>query len=293
MIKLSNDYHDNITYKVKYTNIPDGKTILNTSDSVITLRLYARGFRLFSLKYLTSRPVVRIDLQNTKLHKSRYTYSSYILTEPLVQKINKDLRLENAIESIFPDTLSFVLENIISKKVPVIPKVSLTFAKQYQQYGNLQLKPDSVIIRGMPSSIDTIHKVFTMEKELLELNKSSSLSLDIIRPIKSKSFSISSDTVNIFIPVEKFTEASIEVPIKLANEEVTKIKLFPEKVNIKYLVALKDFDKINQEMFDAVADINQAQINSRTLNVKLERHPSFIRIKQVTPSKVEFIILKQ
>ncbi len=293
MIKLSDDYYDTINCKINYVNIPEGKTILNSSDTTISLRLYARGFRLFSLKYMNSRPEITVNLQKTKLHKSRYTYSSYILTRPFIQSIKDELDIANEIESIYPDTLSFVLEDIISKKVPVVHKLQFSFAKQYQQYGNLKVSPDSITIKGLPSRIDTIRKIFTESKELADISKSRSVTLLLEKPLKTKSFFMSSDTVNVFIPVEKFTEASIEIPIEIKDEQESKIKLFPDKVNITYLVALKDYDKVGQDMFDAVVSPGHSKLNSRTLSVELERHPVFIKIKQINPSKVEFIILKQ
>lgn len=293
IIKLSNNYYDTLKFPVKYTNQPKDKIISGSSDNTVYLRLYAQGFKLFSLRYLKNKPTIEIDLKEAKLHRSRYTYSSYIITKPLIQPIAEQMNFENELESIYPDTLYFTLEDITQKKVPVKTDLNLTFEKQYRQYGEISVNPDSVLLRGTKETLDTIRAISTEHADLHQLKTNRKLNLKLINPLSDKQLILQQDSVNVMVAAEKYTEASIEIPVQVENTDTSLIKLFPEQVNITYMVALKDYQKISDDMFRAVAHFNKNKGNNKTLDVKLERHPNFIEIKQMTPPRVEYIVLRK
>jgi len=293
IIKLSNDYYDTLKFPVHYTNLPEDKIISSGSVSTIYLRLHAQGFKLFSLRYLKNKPTIEIDLKEIKLHKSRYTYSSYITTRPLIQPIAEQLNFENELESIYPDTLYFTLEDIAEKMVPVKTDLNLTFEKQYRQYGEINVYPDSVLLRGTKETLDTVRAISTEHAALNQLKTNRKLKLKLLNPLSEKQLKLQQDSVEVMIPVEKYTEASIELPVQIENNDTSLIKLFPEQVSVTYMVALKDYQKISDDMFRAVAYFSKNKGIDKTLDVKLERHPNFIEIKQITPSRVEYIVLRK
>ncbi len=292
MIKLSNEYDSSVNYNIRFINSPGSNSIISNSDSTVILELTAKGFRLFSIKYLQNKPLINIDLNDIKLHKSRYTFSSYILTKPLHKEISRQLKFDEILTAIKPDTLFLNLEPISRKRIPVIADIGYDFEQQYQLYGQVNISPDSIILSGPPSYIDTINSIKTKPVQLQELKSNRSLTLNLLKPFNSKKVLVSSDTVNIFIPVEKFTEASMELPIRVLNNNGLRTRLFPDKINLTYLVALKDYNKVNKEMFNVAVLLNQEGSANRILNVEIRHHPNFIKIKHFDPRQIEYIILK-
>jgi len=292
MIKLSNEYYDNLTIDVNYYNLPDKNTIIDQADDKITLVIKTRGFKLIGLKYFVKFPPININLREIQLHKSRYSYSSFILTSPLLNNIANQLNMPDEILSVSPDTLILTLENIARKKVAVFPDLEITLQKQYQLYGSVVLDPDSIYISGPPSIIDTLNHVATKSIKLENINSTTSINTLILKPADHKKLYLSADSVRINISVEKFTEETLEIPITITGIDSLRVKLFPGKVMVTYLVALKDFDKVNNEMFKAMVSINEKTMNEPILKVELVQWPAFVTITQVTPGTAEFLMLK-
>ena len=290
MIKLSKDYYTNVECRIEYRNIPENK-LLDSADSLITMEVYTQGFRLFNIKYLSDKPEIEIDLKNNKIQKHRYKYGSYVLSSELVGSIAAQLEIENEIVEIRPDTINFTLEEMMSKELPVKPKLQLSFKKQYQLDNEIELKPASVIVSGLPSFVDTMQFVPTQQVLLEELSESKNLMIPLKKPKSSTKIKYSRDSVQLIIPVEKFTEASIEVPITVKSKD-KRVKLFPEEVSIIYLVSISDYNKVNADMFAAEADFSEVSPGSRTVRIRVTHSPKFVRIMRLKPEKAEFIYLK-
>ena len=93
--------------------------------------------------------------------------------------------------------------------------------------------------------------------------------------------------------VTKYTEASIELPLVYENVPAGYgIKTFPDKVTVKYNVALKNYEKINPANFTAVIDYNEIKSGVNKLKVILTKYPNEINSPKIIPAKVEFIIRK-
>ncbi len=293
LIKLSKVYPSTVDYPIIYTNIPKDKLMVK-GDTILSFGLRAKGFNLLSIKDFSRHYPISVDLSNLKLKKYGTIYKSYLLTSHVYNSIDRQIDFTDKLISISPDTLSFIFEDIIHKKIPIKSKLSISFKKQYKLYDSIKFVPDSIIISGPLSAIDTINYIETERKELNLLDKNKSLSLSLIKYRGKSKVTYSSDKVNVFIPVEKYTEANIELPIIVLNDnkEIT-IKTFPDIVNVTYLVALKDFTRIDSNMFLATVDYTKAaELNTQKLKINISHYPPFVEITKINPEKVEFIILK-
>jgi YbbR domain-containing protein len=101
--------------------------------------------------------------------------------------------------------------------------------------------------------------------------------------------------VTLTIPVEQFTEAEIKVPVKIINlPDSIDIKIFPDVVTVRYLVAISDFKRLAEEPFEVFLDIGNTDLkSSEKIPVEIRNVPSFIRSVSITPSRVDFLIEKK
>ena len=292
MIKLSGEFYSSVSYPFRFTNIPAGKLMVENVDSTLSLKLKANGLQLFSIKHLKKYPTVNIDLNRVKMHRCRYRYGSYILTSSLKRLITDQLQIADKVISVSPDSLFFVMENSEKKMVAVKADLSISFKKQYHQYGSIVVTPDSILISGLLSMIDTISFIKTKRIELSELYKNTDINIEIVKPLISKNIKYLTDKVNVQIPVENYTESSIDLPIQQVGDSIRKIKTFPAKAKVTYMVALKDFDRIDKSMFLAGVDCSEINAENKILEVKLFRQADFVKVTGIFPEKVEYIILK-
>jgi hypothetical protein len=116
----------------------------------------------------------------------------------------------------------------------------------------------------------------------------------LVKPKIAGDFSTDPEQVRLIIPVEKFTESEINVPITQRNNTSNlRLKLFPETVKITYLVALNDYKKVDADMFSCFVYVSEAKENSgKKLQVTAGTYPKFIKIIRIQPSEVDYLILK-
>jgi hypothetical protein len=117
-VKLSAEYYTTVSYKIRYTNLPATKLIGPEADSLIHINIHAKGFKLFTVKYLRSKSPIKINMQNVPVHHNRYSYGFYILSKDIKTIVQERLPFGVEISSISPDSMKFITEQIIQKKSP-------------------------------------------------------------------------------------------------------------------------------------------------------------------------------
>ena len=291
LIKLSVDYTEVVKYHVTFTNIPSGKTIVNELDSVFTIKLKSKGFRILSNNIFSKPQTLSIDVAPFLRKKKNSKWDYFIATSDLYQTIGNQIDYTNNVVSIIPDTLYFHFEKLYSKKVPVHTRLNIDFAKQYKLNGSLKTIPDSVTISGLKPDIDSVKFIQTVSKSLSKLQQNQTIQFNFENKNNLK---ISPNTVSVVVPVEKYTEATVEIPITIINNfNNYTVKTFPEKVSITYLVSLNKFKDVKPEMFSVIADISKAlSTKSKKMKVEITKFPSFVDVSKVEPEKVEFLFIK-
>lgn len=111
---------------------------------------------------------------------------------------------------------------------------------------------------------------------------------------KENNVSIYPKTVDVNIPVDEFTEKTLEIPVKLINNKIySNITLFPKKVKVTFTVSLNDYADVNPDFFEAVADLDAWQKQGAvTLPIKLKQQPDYCRIVSVQPASINFMVRK-
>lgn len=289
MIKMSNEYYSDIQFPIKYTSFPQDQTITNATDSTINLKIKSKGFSLFGSIYFKKKKALNLNLRNLEIHANRYTTGHYILSDDILIQIRNQFDNPTNIVSISPDTIFFQLEQIITKEVPIQLNLSYSIKKQFGIYGPLTYTNDTILITGPPSIIDTIQRIQTEKVSLQNLDRNTTLKIALIKP-KQGLLDFSTDSMSVSIPIEEYTESVLTIPLSLINEQEQILRLFPNEVNVTYLVALKDFQTVNAEMFEAQVNFNPNRL--RTQKVELKKYPTFVRISRIEPNVVEYLILK-
>ena len=289
LIKMSQDYTTDINFPVTYTNSPNGQILTHTYDSIVSIKLTARGFDLLNLGFFKSPKPIEINLSGSNVRKSRYSLDSYILSININSQILNQIKFTDRISEISPDTLRFDLEQIISKKVMVESNIQITPKPQHQLYGEVNISPNTVTISGPPSMIDTIDIIKTSFVRFTNIDKNINTRIKLQKPTSNSKLSISIDSVDLFIPIEKFTENIASIPISIRNADRGAIKLFPENVDVKYLIALKDYSNFQTDMLSIGINFDK---NKKRQTLEVFHQPSFIKITNLEPETVEYIIIK-
>ena len=278
-----------MSYPIRYESFPKGKVIVGEPPRKINLKVKAFGYTLLKCKLGAALSPIELEL-NKHLSQSfeGSKVKQFILTYRLRNSVIKQLGNEIYLEGIEPDTLILELADMVSKKVQVKPNVEFTFEQQFMQSGFFDFEPDSITISGPKSIIDTINKVVTKEVKLKKLNKTVSKKVSLI-PINQVAFSKRS--VMLSLPVEKYTEITVKVPININNQpESLRLLFIPKTVDVRCNVVLSKYFTLTPNMFKAEVDYAQiASSLSKKLKVKITA-PNFVNLVDYSPKYVEYII---
>jgi len=292
LIVLSKNYYGTVEYPIVYKNLPNDLVLANSPDSVLSFRVSSGGFELAILKYLTRKRPIDVDLRDLKLRKiDEKRYETIINTSDLAGKILNRLNLSEKMVSVSPEKIEINFVSLERKNVKVIPDLSLNFEKMYQLVGGVRVSPDSVEVAGSMDELKGITSVSTIRKVFSGINKNMRVEIPLNKTLLNPGVNVFPESVIIDIVVEKYTEASIAVPISFLENDTMKIKTFPESVDITYLVSLKNFNRVEPNMFLVGVDINDGE-DSGKLRVKIIKSPPFVKITKVTPKKVEYLVFK-
>jgi YbbR domain-containing protein len=175
--------------------------------------------------------------------------------------------------------------------VPIKLNLDLNFKKQYAIYDSIIVKPDSIIVTGANKLLKDIQYIETEKKSINNLSTNTELKLRLKNNYPKNLISIPDSLINVLLHVEKYTESVLELPVNLVNDDNnSSIKIFPDKINVTFLVAMKDYKNINKDEFTVVADYSKRISNS--MKIYLLRYPSKIRITKIDPEKIEYILIK-
>ncbi|MBL7112729.1 MAG: YbbR-like domain-containing protein [Bacteroidales bacterium] len=290
---LNKEYNTDLYYPVSFIRFPEGKALINDMPVRLQMNVKSQGYTLLKYKLKARLAPIVFDVNSFSLNTVPGKSASYvyILTEFAKEKIQQQMTSEIEILSISPDTLVFRFADKVNKWITIHPDIQVEFQKQFMQVGPVVLQPDSILVSGPASVLDTLKFILTEPAVFTGVNTSINKTIKLNQAF-NLTYSISEVSVN--VPVDKYTEASFSVPIEVINvPDSLNIKTFPGSVEITYLVGLSDYGNINQHMFRAEADFLSIENNIGTkLQVNLVKSPEFVKAILYYPKNVEYILEK-
>lgn len=291
LIKLSNEYTLSFKIPLKYVNPPIGRIVTNVSDTTIQISLKAQGYKLVVLRYFENPKPIVVDLSKTVFSTSHAEEIFFNLPlVPIVRKHSATLGFTNEVRSIHPEQINIKLGKLYHKTIQVRALSDLTFAPQYLLFEPVLIIPSQVQVFGTKDVVDSIKSVNTSSLRLRNIDKPETRLVNLmVGKSYQKMFYVPSHVL-ITIPVQKFTEASIDVPISLNEQFVNKkISTYPDKAVVSCIVPMKDYSKLESRMFTVTASSTE---KDNMLHLNVTSAPSFVKNVKVTPDKVEYLVLQ-
>lgn len=289
LIVLSKNYQERTSFKVEYINLPQNKALINRLPDSIELDVTANGFAFFEERVFSKKKKLQVDCSRLRMNRDSL---SFLVTEGITVMMESQLGGEYSVQHIYPDTIFFNFSARSSRIVPVRLNINLGFEKQYQLSDSIHVEPSKVQVFGAKEMIDKIDHITTEYLVLNKLDRTVVKELGFAESDHGLGFSV--DSVKVTIPVDRFTEGIIEVPVETEGlREGYSLKLFPDKVKLRYLVGISDLSRVNAGLFRVVVKYDKGAESSTRLKVEVVESPSFVTGVRVDPEKVEYILRKQ
>ncbi|SDF38895.1 hypothetical protein SAMN05216464_11726 [Mucilaginibacter pineti] len=283
---LSNSYNYTVQEVLTFKNAPQKRAFHSLQADTVIATVSGTGWQMVFSKMTPETKPVTVDLHTLE---SR----NFVVLSTQLTQINAKKETNQQIISIDPDTLYFDFSNRLTKKVPVLAMMGLKYQKQFAVSGDIIIRPAYVTVSG---PVDRLQKLDNWKTDSItggHINETINRRVNL-QPVKEGNLNVYPKTVQVIIPVDEFTEKTIEIPVKLINNhKYYNVKVFPQKVKVTFTTSLSRYKDMNDDLFEATADLDLWQEHGySSLPVKLSHFPPYCKVVKVLPANIDFIVKK-
>ncbi|MBE7177778.1 MAG: YbbR-like domain-containing protein [Mucilaginibacter polytrichastri] len=285
-LTLSNRYTYPVEAQVSFINLPESKAFHPLQSDTVDISVEGTGWQMLFARATHATHSLSVDVKSLEQR-------NYVVISPQLRRINQSQDRNEQIVAVSPDTLYFDFSSRSVKKVPIELEQKIDYDKQFFASGETELRPKFVTITGPAESIAHISSWKTDSLTLKNVNTSVNMRMPL-QPAKEGNMSVYPPAVQVYIPVDEFTEKEIDVPVQLThNSAYYNVKLYPDRVKVKFTVALNKYTDTDRKFFEATADLNDWKVNGMgQLPVKLSYKKLYGKVISVEPAQIDFIIQK-
>lgn len=291
---LGKSYEVEVSIPIRYTNLPKEKVLINEPPHKVNVMLKSFGFTLlrhkiqltinpinFNVKQFTLNMMDDVDRNDFTLNLNQY-----------LPQISKQVSSEITLLKISPEKINFKFDQIVSVKKKVKHNFQLEFDTHYFLSDSISFSPDSIIISGPKSIVDSICCVETKQMTFKKINATvnkRNIKLQEIEHVQFERKKIATS-----IPVSLYTEYNAEIKIEKLNvPDSLNMIILPPKVKVKCLVPVEKYANINNTSFIFSVNYDDINTQSRKFSVNAIRVPQYIKSLTYTPLEVDFLLQKK
>lgn len=286
LIKLTKNYTTQADFTVVYADVPVNKWI-STPEQHVKFSFEADGFATLRHNLIRQeRRAVTIPLDEVPYRLeggNTYSYSSQYIAERIADWL--DVPTGNI--TMNDATQFFNMEDLQSKELSVRVPLDVKTQRQYRVYGEPLVEPSKVTVYGAKRTLDTMRFLHT--ETLHAVNAADDVTATLAIDDAGGQLRLATPAVKVTVEVEQFTEVDIEVPVRVIDS--LHCRFFPEVMQVKCMVPIRDYANINASSFQVLADTAQLHQRQPLLDIKLVQIPPHVRVVKTEPEQVEYLIL--
>ena len=279
-ISLSDSYYATIDVALKLVDFPEGYTTGSKLPENVSIKLKGEGWKLVTLN-IGAESEYRISVESDSGLKYANLYNN--LAD------NRWILSETEVIDIKPDTIAFVVERIISKKVPVLVDLSLAFKPGYGLASEILVTPDSEVVSGPVSIMKELEEIFTIRKSMSSLDNKQTINLNLP---ETSGITYSNNLIKVELDVQRIVDKQFDnIPVDVLDvPQDISVVLLPNTVGCSVRGGVNVLGNLNEDQFKAFlyySDIVSDTLGSVIPHLELPKNTSLMFIK---PERVRYII---
>lgn len=284
-VSMTYEYTTSVSLPVQLKNLPLQFALKNTLPQSVTMKLKGTGWHL--LKYtITSEKIFHIDA--SIFSKSSIIYTDYFISDYY------QLPTEITLIDTSPDSIILDIDVSATKKIKVITDVDIKFRDGHGQIGVASILPDSVVVRGAKSILDTLNEWKTENKKFAEVSEPLNITLKLTKP-PQYILSLEQSEINYSINVQPFAEKTfpginIEIRLLPPHREVI---LIPPKLDVIIRGSIDMLADFSSENLKASIDYQNLLADSTGYIQPEITIPDGLQIVRKQPEQFQYIIRKR
>lgn len=281
-ISLSSDYFAVIEVPLKIINIPKGFSSGSVMPDKILLKVKSKGWKLISMNVASpSEFVVPISVDSGLkfINLNNYLSENNWLSEGM------------QVMDIIPDTISFYIESITTKKLPIEANLNLNFKTGYGLASEIKFIPDSIMVSGPKSILKKMKSILTERKTY---NNLSEKIVERIEVKKLRGFSYSADNLLMSLDVQAIIDKSFEeIPVKVLNVPPDReVVLIPNSITVSVIGGIEVLGKLSEYDFSASIEYSEVVVDSTGTVAPEIDFPDNTQLIYIKPERLRYVITK-
>ena len=282
--KLSNTYIVEESFSIIWTNIPNG-IIPSSENQQMNVSISASGIEILIYRLINKSINISLSQADFSREKGLIDLRGQ---EFFIQKQFFENTKLNILNPLF---LEFKFSRLEEKVFTVVPQIEINLRAGYLIDSSLKVTPDSILVRGPKSILDTLNSIQSesiIADDLYE-NFRKKVSLRSIPEIQ-----LSESKVTVEVAVSRYTEKEFLLNVEVINLPLgTRVKLFPPKAKVRVTLPLSVLRTIKASDFNLVVDYNNIFKDAeKKLDLIMIRRPSSVKKVILEPKKVNYLIRK-
>lgn len=285
-VTLSRVYRVQTEIPIRFVYPENTYLIMQKKRQTVRIEIEGQGFEVLRFLLKKSRDTLNVNLEfiagafqanlqsELNLFKSRFP--------PKITPV-----------SIMPSKASYIPQQIVRKKVPVVFRSNIHELPYYNFVVQPRLIPDSIWVYGTPSRLDRIQE---WETQIFTLQDNQSIFQERIELASNPYNDLNIEKTSIMVQgvIGKYTEKMIRKKIQVLNvPDSLEVHLIPQTLYIYYKVPLTQYEKVKDKDFDVFIDYQRIHDKVSNATPEIFCKDKKVRGIQVYPNRVYVGIRKK
>jgi len=279
---LGKQYNTGIKYPVEFVFDRDSLVAMQPLAEYVDLEVTGGGWDLFRQSFWFKSDPILVQPEDPA--------SIRFLTRTSVLPIVRDHLSQFQINFLYTDTLHLDINRRISRRVNLsVDSLAISLDENYRIVSPIRLDPDTAIIYGPTSFIDTLKSAYSIPIESQEIDRDFDrfLTLGLLG-----AYNISSDpgTIQVTFEVERFDNLQLPLKLELLNfpEDSSAYPLLDD-VNVNFVIQRSLKEDFFADDFKVILDYDMMNKSDSTAPAIMMIHPENAIEVEILPDTIKIL----
>lgn len=282
---LQQEYEIEIKIPVRYKNIPPDISFTATPPHQVVAKVKDKGSVLLNYTFGRSFAPIEVNMKKEAEKSGMLAVSKKMIENDIL----KQLLATTTLVGFDPSSIETPYSKRVKKDIPVVFNGTIATDPGFHVSGEIRISPANVSVYASDVVLDTLQQAQTVFTEIKKGNKTITRTI-ALEKISEATYDPTSVTVS--IPIEEFTEKTLEIPIICTGIPRNYIlRTFPSVAKVTCSVPLSRFKDLSEDDFEIKFPFKDLEQNvSGSLPIHLTKKPDWVDSATLEPDKIEFIL---
>lgn len=282
---LQQEYEIEINIPVRYKNIPPDISFTETPPQVVIAKVKDKGSVLLNYSFGRSFAPIETNMKN----QAEKSGSISISKKAIENDIQKQLLATTSLVTFEPQHIEAAYSKRIKKEIPVVFNGTIQTNPGFHISGNITISPMNISVYASDVVLDTLNQAKTVFTEIKKGNKTITKTVQL-QKVSEATYDPTSVTIT--IPIEEFTEKTLEIPVLCTDlPPHYTLRTFPSVAKVTCSIPLSRFKDLSEDAFEIRFSFKDLEQNvSGSLPIQLTKKPDWVSSVALVPDKIEFIL---